>query len=245
MKNFEKTQINEFGQPIGMNIQTTKNCIAAFDDISHGQLELGILTPALLKPIDQAQLWECVSAEPDLSCWTYLPYSGFENVEQLGQYLNHNFYLAGSTHYLIRVEQRCVGWIALMNDRPQDGVIEIGNVYFSVKMKRSKWATTCLYLLLAHCFSQGYRRVEWKCDAFNAPSYRAALRFGFQYEGTFRQHRINKGRNRNTAWFSMLDDEWPNLKLAYEAWLNADNFDAQGQQKMTLYDCKRLYLIEK
>lgn len=245
MKNDEKTQLNLFGQPIGMPIRTTKNCIATFDHILHGQLELSILTTTLLNPSDLTQLWGCVSEEPDLSCWTYLPYSGFDDIEQLGECLSHNFGLAGSTHYLIKVKQQCVGWIALMNDRPCDGVIEIGNVYFSTKMKRSKWATTCLYVLLTHCFSQGYRRVEWKCDALNAPSYRAALRFGFQYEGTFRQHHISKGRNRDTAWFSMLDDEWPNLKLAYEAWLDAENFDVQAQQRATLDDFKRSYEIQQ
>ena len=103
-------------------------------------------------------------------------------------------------------------------------------------MKQSTAATEVIYLLLKTCFEQGFRRVEWKCDDLNQPSKRAALRLGFQYEGTFRQDRIAKGRNRNTAWFSMLDEEWMPLQKAYIAWLKADNFDKEGKQKKRLSD---------
>ena len=103
-------------------------------------------------------------------------------------------------------------------------------------MKQSTASTEVIYLLLKACFEQGFRRVEWKCDDLNLPSKRAALRFGFQHEGTFRQDRIAKGRNRNTAWFSILDQEWPELEKAYLAWLKADNFDQNGQQKLRLCD---------
>jgi RimJ/RimL family protein N-acetyltransferase len=123
-----------------------------------------------------------------------------------------------------------------LNIQRAHGTAEIGNVYFSHQLKQSRAATETIYLLLRACFSAGYRRIEWKCDDLNEPSKRAALRFGFHYEGLFRQHYIVKGRSRNTAWFSMLDEEWPELDNPYQAWLNADNFDAAGRQKRRLQD---------
>ena len=126
-----------------------------------------------------------------------------------------------------------------------DGVIEIGNIYFSHQMKQSVASTEVIYLLLNSCFEQGFRRVEWKCDDLNTPSKRAALRFGFQYEGTFRQDRIYKARNRNTAWFSMLDSEWPRVKAAYLAWLTIDNFDPAGQQKIKLAEFMQQYVLDE
>ncbi len=160
-----------------------------------------------------------------------MPYSGFETSDELRIALTNCFGFKGTTHYLIEVNHTIVGWVGLMNQRPTDHVIEIGNVYFSHQMKQSTASTEVIYLLLKACFEQGFRRVEWKCDELNQPSKRAALRFGFQYEGTFRQDRIAKGRNRNTAWFSILDEEWPSLATAYQHWLSAENFDTDGNRK--------------
>lgn len=174
--------------------------------------------------------------EVDRSCWTYLPYSGFKTVDELQIALESCFGFKGTTHYLIEVNHTIVGWVGLMNQRPMDHAIEIGNVYFSHQMKQSTASTEVIYLLLQACFKQGFRRVEWKCDELNQPSKRAALRFGFQYEGTFRQDRIAKGRNRNTAWFSMLDEEWLSLTTAYQQWLSPENFDTEGKQKKRLSD---------
>ena len=139
-------------------------------------------------------------------------------------------------HYLIEVNHMIVGWIGLINERSAHRAIEVGNVYFSHQMKQSTASTEVIYLLLKTCFEQGFRRVEWKCDELNQPSKRAALRFGFQYEGTFRQDRIAKGRNRNTAWFSILDEEWSSLEMVYQQWLSPENFDMDGKQKKRLSD---------
>jgi RimJ/RimL family protein N-acetyltransferase len=163
-------------------------------------------------------------------------YAGFESAGELQTALENNFNFKNSIHYLVEVNHAIVGWVGLLNQRSADHVIEIGNVYFSHLMKQSTASTEVIYLLLKTCFEQGFRRVEWKCDDLNLPSKRAALRFGFQHEGIFRQDRIAKGRNRNTAWFSILDQEWPELERAYLAWLKADNFDGNGQQKMRLRD---------
>lgn len=130
---------------------------------------------------------------------------------------------------------RALGWQQLMRIEPQHGVIEIGNVYWGPGLSRTRGATEALYLFGRHVFDAlGYRRFEWKCNNLNTPSKRAAERFGFRFEGIFRQHMIQKGENRDTAWFSMLDGEWPDRKAAFEAWLLPENFDAEGRQKRPL-----------
>ncbi len=123
----------------------------------------------------------------------------------------------------------------LMRIDPTHGVIEIGNILWGPDIQRSRIATEALYLFAKHCFDDlGYRRFEWKCNNDNEPSKRAAVRFGFTYEGLFRQHMVVKGRNRDTAWFSMIDTEWPVLRAAYKRWLAPENFDAQDRQRMSL-----------
>jgi len=132
---------------------------------------------------------------------------------------------------------RTVGYQTLMRIDTANRVIEVGNVMYTPAMQRTAGATEAQYLFARYVFEQlGYRRYEWKCNALNAPSRRAAERFGFTFEGVFRQHMIVKGRNRDTAWFAMLDSEWPARKAAFERWLAPDNFDGQGRQKQRLSD---------
>ena len=128
-----------------------------------------------------------------------------------------------------------VGYAAYMRIEPAHRVIEVGSILFTPRLQRTIGATEAMYLMARHVFEDlGYRRYEWKCNALNAPSRSAALRLGFTFEGVFRQHMIIKGRNRDTAWFSMLDSEWPKRKLAFERWLDPANFGANGQQKVSL-----------
>lgn len=130
-----------------------------------------------------------------------------------------------------RATGRCEGRQALMRIVPQHGVIELGSIYWGPAIRRTRVATEAMYLALAYAFDTlGYRRFEWKCDALNEPSRCAALRFGFTYEGTFKQHMVVKGLNRDTAWFAILDSEWPRLKTVYEAWLAPENFDQTARQ---------------
>ncbi len=130
---------------------------------------------------------------------------------------------------------RAGGRQALMRIVPEHGVIEIGSIMWGPDIVRSRRATEALYLFARHIFDDlGYRRFEWKCNALNEPSRRAAARFGFAYEGTFRQHMIVKGKSRDTAWFAMLDGDWPRIRAEYERWLEAGNFDADGVQKTKL-----------
>jgi RimJ/RimL family protein N-acetyltransferase len=130
---------------------------------------------------------------------------------------------------------RAAGWASYMRIKPAHGVIEVGNVLFSPVLKQTRAATEAMYLMARHVFEDlGYRRYEWKCNGQNEPSRRAALRFGFRFEGIFRQHMVTKDHNRDTAWFSMLDCEWPARKRAFEAWLDPGNFDGDGRQKHSL-----------
>lgn len=130
---------------------------------------------------------------------------------------------------------RALGRQALMRITPEHGVIEIGSILWSESMARSRLATEALYLAARHVFEDlGYRRFEWKCNALNEPSRRAALRFGFEFEGLFRQHMWLKGRNRDTAWYAMLDRDWAALRAAFERWLRPENFDAGGRQREPL-----------
>jgi RimJ/RimL family protein N-acetyltransferase len=134
---------------------------------------------------------------------------------------------------------RAEGRQALMRIEPAHGVIEIGHVLWGPAIARTRVATEALYLSAAYVFETlGYRRFEWKCNDRNQPSRRAAHRFGFSFEGIFRQHMVVKGRNRDTAWFAMVDGEWPALKASYQAWLSPDNFDDQGQQRCGLEQCR-------
>lgn len=127
------------------------------------------------------------------------------------------------------------GWQQLMRIEPQHGVVEIGNVYWGPAIARTRIATEALYLLARYVFDElGYRRFEWKCNNENAPSKAAALRFGFTFEGVFRQHMIIKGRSRDTAWFAILDGDWPALRAEFERWLDPANFDADGNQRSRL-----------
>lgn len=134
---------------------------------------------------------------------------------------------------------RVAGRQALMRIDTTFGVIEIGHIYWGPTIARQPAATEALYLMARHVFDDlGYRRFEWKCNDENEPSKRAALRFGFQAEGVFRQHMIVKGRNRDTAWFAMIDKDWPSLRAAFEAWLDPANFDADGRQMRRLEACR-------
>ncbi|KAI1098619.1 putative acetyltransferase, GNAT family [Jackrogersella minutella] len=132
-------------------------------------------------------------------------------------------------------DKKTVGWASYMRIDPGHRCVEVGNILFSPQLQRTPAATEAMYLMARYAFEDlGYRRYEWKCNALNVPSRRAALRLGFVFEGLFRKHMIAKGRNRDTAWFSMIDDEWLGIKQALEAWLDPSNFDSEGKQKKRL-----------
>jgi len=183
---------------------------------------------------DGASLWQAVKGHNAL--WPYMGYGPFADEAAFAAWLAERPKLEDPYSYaIIDKDDRAVGIATLMEIRPAMRVIEVGNIVYTPLLQRTPLGTEAQYLLAKYVFETlGYRRYEWKCNALNAPSRRAALRYGFTLEGIFRQHFIVKGRNRDTAWFSMLDSEWPTRKAAFERWLDPENFDAQGKQKVGL-----------
>jgi RimJ/RimL family protein N-acetyltransferase len=168
--------------------------------------------------------------------WTYMFYGPFADQPAFAAWLAERETLADPFYYVIADQTgRALGLTTLMSIRPDMRVIEVGNILLGPSLQRSPLATEAQFLLARYCFEMlGYRRYEWKCDALNAASRRAALRLGFAFEGIFRNHMIVKGRSRDTAWFAMTDADWPARKAAFERWLDAGNFDAEGRQKVRL-----------
>lgn len=196
-----------------------------------------------LEPLDAERhsigLWEAASGDANNGLWRYLPYGPFRNYEEFCRHLEEQTISADPLFFgiLDRRSGDARGHAALMRIAPADRCIEVGNVLFTAPLQHTPAATESMYLLARYVFDDlGYRRYEWKCDALNGPSKRAALRLGFQFEGIFRQHKIVKGRNRDTAWFSMLDSEWPRRKANFERWLDPANFDTSGKQLSSLSD---------
>jgi RimJ/RimL family protein N-acetyltransferase len=173
----------------------------------------------------------------DPSIWTYLPDGPYESPAHLRQMLEWASTADDSRYYaLVRgYDERPLGMSAYLRIVPQFGSIEIGHVWFGQPLKRTAAATEAIYLLASNAFDTlGYRRVEWKCNALNAASRRAAERFGFSFEGIFRRHMVVKGRNRDTAWFAITDDRWPAIRSGFQAWLEPENFDHSERQRQTL-----------
>ena len=169
--------------------------------------------------------------------WTYMSYGPFP---ELDAYLGWAQRMEAGTDPLFHAvidatSGKAVGVASYLRIEPEVGVIEVGHIAFSPLLQRTPAATEAMYLMMRRAFGElGYRRYEWKCDALNAPSRAAAERLGFTFEGIFRQATIYKGRNRDTAWYSILDREWPARQAAFEAWLDPDNFDRQGRQRSSL-----------
>lgn len=181
-------------------------------------------------------LFAAASLETSGSAWTYLPYGPFATAEAYGTWLSIQERLSDPLFFTIVdvMSKQPVGVCAYLRIDEAAGSIEVGHLYFSPLLQRTPAATEAMYLLMKHAFELGYRRYEWKCDALNAASRRAAQRFGFSFEGVFRQARVIKGRNRDTAWFSIIDGEWPALQAAFAQWLAPGNFSAEGKQKVSL-----------
>lgn len=181
-------------------------------------------------------LWAANALDASGKMWTYLPYGPFDSLAayrawlvEMGARHDPFFYtiLDASTN-------QPVGLASYLRIDPTSGAIEVGHLHFSPLLQRTPAATEAMFLMMQHAFALGYRRYEWKCDSLNAPSRAAALRLGFTFEGIFRQALIVKGRNRDTAWFSITDQEWPTLKEAFLSWLAPTNFDERGGQRERL-----------
>ena len=179
--------------------------------------------------------------------WLYLPYGPFVGKDEFMQWLRERAALDDPLAFAIidRAAGAARGIATLMSIEPEHGSIEIGHIWLSPQLQRTRQATEAIYLMARHSFDGlGNRRLEWKCNAENAPSRRAAERFGFTFEGVFRQHRVIKGRNRDTAWYSITDGEWPLVRAAFEAWLAPQNFDSGGRQMRSLADIRAALKLE-
>lgn len=170
--------------------------------------------------------------------WTYMPYGPFHSAAQYHRWVRETVTDGGQLFYAIKdLETGRYGGVAsYLRINPEAGSIEVGNINFSPALARTRAATEAIYLMMKWAFEAGYRRYEWKCNALNLSSRRAAQRLGFSFEGIFRQALVVKGHNRDTAWFACIDKEWPALSEAFAAWLSPSNFDYRGQQKERLSD---------
>jgi RimJ/RimL family protein N-acetyltransferase len=225
---------NEFGQPIGAPLPNWSPRPSPPRTPIEGRF-------CRIEPLDPerhaADLFAANSDDAAGRNWTYLPYGPFPAFDIYREYL---VAAAGRDDPLVhaildRRSGHAVGVASLMRIDPAAGVIEVGGINYSPRLQRQPAATEAMYLLMRRVFDElGYRRYEWKCDWLNAPSRAAAQRLGFRYEGLFRQATVYKGRNRDTAWLSIIDGEWPALRAAFERWLDRSNFDAEGHQRASL-----------
>jgi len=223
---------NEFGQPIGPALSDWRERSAP----PRTSLQGRYCRIEQLKHEHAAGLWQSYAQTPDARDWTYLSAGPFATALDFDRYIERVARSDDPLHHTIfDASGRPVGTAALMRIDRANGVIEIGSITYSRALQRSVAGTEALYLFMRRVFDElGYRRFEWKCDDLNAPSRAAALRYGFTFEGIFRQAVVYKGRSRDTAWYSIIDGEWPRLRTAYERWLAPENFDDHGRQKRRL-----------
>jgi len=196
---------------------------------------------AVVEPIDPerhaAELFAANAADKEGRMWTYMAYGPFAGLPEYRAWMAASCLGEDPMFHAIRDRRtdRAAGVASYLRIEPAVGVIEVGHIALSPALQKTVAATEAMFLMMARVFDElGYRRYEWKCDALNAPSRRAAERLGFTFEGVFRQATLYQGRNRDTAWYAVIDKDWPALKRAYERWLDPGNFDGQGRQRQSL-----------
>lgn len=228
---------NEFGQAIGPDVPGWTARELPPRSVMQGRTCR--LEP--YEPRHAAGLFAAYREDAEGRNWTYLGYGPVETEAEFLKFAEATYRGEDPLFHVVidPASGRELGIASYLRIDPGNGVIEVGHINFSPLMQGSVQSTEAMYLMMRRVFDElGYRRYEWKCDALNGPSRRAAGRLGFSYEGTFRQAMIYKGRNRDTAWFSILDSEWPHLRAAFEAWLSPENFDLQGRQIQRLEEIR-------
>lgn len=225
--------VNELGQPVGYPCPDWKPPSLPPRMTHTGRY-------CRLEPLEAdrhgTDLYAAFALDAEGRDWTYLPYGPFESKEQFLEWV-HGAARSSDPLFFAIVDlesQQAVGVASYMRIRPASGSIEVGHIHYSPLLQGKTAGTEAMYLMMKHAFELGYRRYEWKCDALNANSRAAALRLGFTFEGIFRQATVYKGRNRDTAWYSVIDREWPTLERAFTRWLRPDNFDPHGRQRQRL-----------
>ncbi len=226
-------EFNDLGQPVGAVVAYWQGCPWPGREILHGHY-------CRLEPLEPSRhlddLFRANAADRDGRMWSYLPYGPFASQEEYRAWMEASCLGSDPLFYAIvdGTSNHALGLTSYLRITPAHGSLEIGHLAYSPAMQRTCMATEVTSLLLHNAFSLGYRRVEWKCNALNAASRAAARRLGFSFEGIFRQHVILKGRSRDTAWYAMLDSDWPAIAAAHRRWLERDNFDAEGRQLLAL-----------
>lgn len=230
---------NEYGQQIGAPLPDWTPRALPEKKIFHGQ---SCDLEPLSADLHGRDLFDAFSAAPDGRDWTWLSIGPFAEFSDLYEVLNTIEHSDTNLHFAIidLSTQKAIGTIALIQPDTLNGKVEMGYVLYSRLLRKTKIATEAQFLLMQYVFDElQYRRYEWKCDHFNTASKQAALRLGFSYEGTFRKLIVYKGRSRDTDWFSLIDDEWPNNKLVLQTWLAPHNFDHQHQQIQSIQDIRK------
>ncbi|MBX2836233.1 MAG: GNAT family N-acetyltransferase [Gammaproteobacteria bacterium] len=230
---------NSLGQPIGCSVGDWSAPTA-----HPATMVLGSYVRLVRLDSEHASdLFKAFSAEQSGEEWTYLPYGPFETQSQFENWLLPLCRSEDPFMYSILDSHTGValGVASYLRINPSSGSVEVGHIHFSKQLQRTRKATEAMYLLAQQAFDLGYRRYEWKCDSLNSASRRAAKRLGFTFEGVFRQATVYKNRNRDTAWFSILDHEWPILEKAFQRWLSNENFSTDGRQVKRLVDCFALH----
>eukprot|EP00746_Dinoflagellata_sp_MGD_P005644 gnl/MRDRNA2_/MRDRNA2_110937_c0_seq1.p1 gnl/MRDRNA2_/MRDRNA2_110937_c0~~gnl/MRDRNA2_/MRDRNA2_110937_c0_seq1.p1 ORF type:complete len:270 (+),score=35.27 gnl/MRDRNA2_/MRDRNA2_110937_c0_seq1:89-898(+) len=234
---------NDLGQPVGIHVPGWIPRMRPSKTPMEGHY-------CRLEPINPTyhaeELFKAYQADEENRIWTYLPYGPFHDVATFSAWIEQTC-LGDDPLFLAVVDKttcKAIGVASYLRIDPKNGVIEVGHVNFSLLLQKTPAATEAMYLMMARVFDElGYRRYEWKCDALNKNSRRAAQRLGFTFEGIFRQAVVYKGRNRDTAWYAILDSEWPLAKIAFKSWLDPANFDGEGKQKRSLAQLRLPSLI--
>ena len=223
----------ETGRPVGPQVDAKP---ARWPERTTLKGRFGRVEPLSVQHV--GELWRAVERHDEL--WPYMSAGPFTNEKTFSDWIRFRIEAKDSVSYAIvdSVNKPC-GVAVLMEIRPEMRVIEVGSILYAPALQRTPLGTEAQYLLARYAFEAlRYRRYEWKCNALNAPPRRAALRYGFTYEGILRAHMVIKGRNRDTAYFSMLDSEWPSRKAAFEKWLSPENLGADGRQKKRLEELR-------
>jgi len=225
--------VNEWGQPVGFPLPD-------WQAPPHPQ-PIGMAGRLCrLEPADPNRhaldLYTAFAQDKEGRTWTYLPYGPFASVEEYRDWMAATCLKDDPSFYAIinNATDKAVGMASYLRIDTKNGVIEVGHLSYSPLLQRTPAATEAMFLMMKRAFDLGYRRYEWKCNALNAASRRAAERLGFTFEGVFRQASVVRGRNRDTAWFSIVDSEWPVLHAAFQRWLDPSNFDEHGRQRASL-----------
>ncbi len=230
------TTINHLGQPVGSPIKNWTEALPPSKSELLGDY-------CKIVPLDvnahAKSLYSSFAKDSENKNWTYMVDGPFDNYSDFESWLEKIASSSDPFFYSLidKENNNVIGLASYLRINQSQGVIEVGNIHFSPVLQRTPIATEIMYLMMKRAFDElGYRRYEWKCDSLNEKSRSAALRLGFTFEGIFRQAIMYKGRNRDTAWYSVIDSEWPQIKQAFELWLSATNFGSKGQQRKSLRD---------